>query len=346
MGALRSLGRGLMIGASLLALRWAASRSGWPMSRTTPRWASRAASWARPATVASAVEALGLDEDFPMTVDAVPARLIARFGLAPAGLLLLIAALLPGRRRAAAKTTSAPRDERPKATRARCARRASRPGRSPSAAAPRTPPSIAFASGLLEEAAAYFIEAEEFVARGRDPPRPEPLRRVRRALPPGRASSTPPAASSPAGRAQARRRGATSKAGHKSVAAEMFEKAGDFRRAGDCYAQTDFARHAAKAYVKCNDWKKAAECLDQVIIEESTAPAASDPARQAETRKLVRMAGKLYGRAGQHAKAQASVRAGRAVDSGRRSSRSRTESTSRRRRSSRRAATRSARRRR
>ena len=123
-------------------------------------------------------------------------------------------------------------------------------------------------------------------------------------IPGGGAPCCGPKSSASSGESTSARRGLP-RSGNKSVAAEMFEKAGDFRRAGDCYAQTDFARHAAKAYVKCNEWKKAAECLDQVILEESTGAAASDPARQAETRKLVRMAGDLYGRAGLHSKAQA-----------------------------------------
>jgi tetratricopeptide (TPR) repeat protein len=304
MGALRSLGRGLMIGASLLALALGgvALAIAYAPDHAALGVARRVVSQA--ATVASAVEALGLDEDFPMTVDAFLHGVIARFGLGPAGLLLLIAALLPGRRQEREDKPGAPRDERPKAD-ARALRKARRQAgslaRKGSAA---DAAEYCFASGLLEEAATYFIEAEEFVRAAEIRHDQNRFIECAELYLKGRKFDSAGRIFSQQGEHK-RAAEAYLEAGNKSVAAEMFEKAGDFRRAGDCYAQTDFARHAAKAYVKCNEWKKAAECLDQVIIEESTGAAASDPARQAETRKLVRMAGDLYGRAGLHAKAQA-----------------------------------------
>jgi tetratricopeptide (TPR) repeat protein len=304
MGALRSLGRGLMIGVGVL---WLAAGAialglGYAPDHAAAGIARRVVIQA--ATVASAVEALGLDEDFPMSVDAFLHGPIARFGLAPAGLLLLIAALLPGRGGAGGESEEGVRDERPKAD-ARSLRKARRQG---AALAKRGNPLDAaeycFASGLLDEAAAYFIEGEEYVRAAEIRHDQNRFIECAELYLKGRKFDSAGRIFSQQGEHK-RAAEAYLEAGNKSVAAEMFEKAGDFRRAGDCYAQTDFARHAAKAYVKCNEWKKAAECLDQVIIEESTGAAASDPARQAETRKLVRMAGDLYGRAGQHAKAQA-----------------------------------------
>jgi len=289
MGALRRLGRGLMIGlgvfwlaagAMALALAYAPDHDAVGIARRVVKQA---------ATVASAVEALDLDEDFPMSVDAFLNGPIARFGLAPAGFLLLVAALLPGRRSDDGEEEGAPRDERPKAD-ARALRKARRQG---AALAKRgnalDAAEYCFASGLLEEAAAYFIEGEEYTRAAEIRHDQNRFIECAELYLKGRKFDSAGRIFSQQGEHK-RAAEAYLEAGNKSVAAEMFEKAGDFRRAGDCYAQTDFARHAAKAYVKCGEWKKAAECLDQVIIEESSGAAASDPARQAETRKLVRMA--------------------------------------------------------
>ena len=309
MGALRQLGRWLVVasgvlmlvaGAIALAIVYAPGHAALGIARQLVH---------QTASVLCAIEPLGLDEDFPMSVEAFLHGAIARYGLAPAGLLLLIAALLPGRKQETAEDEEAPNDGHPKAD-ARMLRKARRQA---TALAKRGSPLDAaeycFASGLLEEAATYFIEGEEYVRAAEirhDQNRfiecAELYLKGRKFDSAGRIFS----------QQEEHKRAAEAylEAGNKSVAAEMFEKAGDFRRAGDCYVQTDFARHAAKAYVKCNEWKKAAECLDQVIAEESTGAAASDPARQAETRKLVRMAGDLYGRAGLHGKAQASFERG------------------------------------
>jgi tetratricopeptide (TPR) repeat protein len=305
MGALRSLGRGLMIGVALLWLLAGGVALGLAYAPDHAAAGIGRRVVIQAATVASAVEALGLDEEFPMSVDAFLHGAIARYGLGPAGLLLLIAALLPGRRGdGEEEKTGAPRDERPKAD-PRALRKArrqaaslSRKGSAADAA------EYAFASGLLEEAAGYFIEAEEYVRAAEIRHDQNRFIECAELYLKGHKFDSAGRIFSQQGEHK-RAAEAYLEAGNKTVAAEMFEKAGDFRRAGDCYAQTDFARHAAKAYVKCNEWKKAAECLDQVIIEESTGAAASDPARQAETRKLVRMAGDLYVRAGLQAKAQA-----------------------------------------
>jgi tetratricopeptide (TPR) repeat protein len=239
-----------------------------------------------------------------MSVEAFLQGVIARFGLAPAGLLLLLAALLPGRGGQGVEEAEGPHDERPKAD-ARALRKARRQGatlaRKGSAL---DAAEYCFASGLLEEAASYFIEAEEFVRAAEIRHDQNRFIECAELYLKGRKFDAAGRIFSQQGEHK-RAAEAYLEAGNKSVAAEMFEKAGDFRRAGDCYAQTDFARHAAKAYVKCGEWKKAAESLEQVIVEESTGAAAADPARQAETRKLVRMAGDLYGRAGMQAKAQA-----------------------------------------
>jgi tetratricopeptide (TPR) repeat protein len=304
-GALRQLGRYLVIGSSLLLLvaggvalgiAYAPDHAALGIARQLVHQA---------ASVLCAIEPLGLDEAFPMSVHAFLEGPIARYGLAPAGLLLLIGALLPGRKSEEGREDGdAPRDERPQGD-ARMLRKARKQaGALSKKGSPHDAAEYAFASGLLEEAAGYFIEAEEFVRAAEIRHDQNRFLECAELYLKGKKFDSAGRIFSQQGEHK-RAAEAYLEAGNKSVAAEMFEKAGDFRRAGDCYAQTDFARHAAKAYVKCNEWKKAAECLDQVILEESTGAAASDPARQAETRKLVRMAGDLYGRAGLHTKAQA-----------------------------------------
>ncbi|MEM7408624.1 MAG: protein kinase [Myxococcota bacterium] len=89
-----------------------------------------------------------------------------------------------------------------------------------------------------------------------------------------------------------------------SVAAEMYEKAGADRKAAECFEKCDFPRHAAKAYIRCEDWLAAARCLEQVMAEEGTGHV-NDPKKAAEYAKLVRMTGNLYERAGQFDRAQA-----------------------------------------
>ncbi len=93
-------------------------------------------------------------------------------------------------------------------------------------------------------------------------------------------------------------------AGNKSVAAEMYEKAEQWRKAGECYEDSDFQRHAAKAWVRCAEWARGAACLEAVIIDDLAGAGHGDTKKQNETRKLVRMAGDLYSRAGEDEKAQ------------------------------------------
>jgi eukaryotic-like serine/threonine-protein kinase len=92
------------------------------------------------------------------------------------------------------------------------------------------------------------------------------------------------------------------KAGLKSVAAEMFEKGGNHRQAADCYLETEFLRHAAANFVKCKAWRDAAECLETVFREEG-GRSLMDPKKTAEMAKLVRQAGKLFLKAQDHEKA-------------------------------------------
>ncbi len=97
--------------------------------------------------------------------------------------------------------------------------------------------------------------------------------------------------------------------GSTSVAAEMYEKGGNMRQAAKCYKQADFLRHAAAAYVKCKDWLAAAECLEQVYGEESLRNKGDAKFHQ-DLVKLVMQAGKLFRRAEQPDKALAILERG------------------------------------
>lgn len=106
------------------------------------------------------------------------------------------------------------------------------------------------------------------------------------------------------------------KCDHKSVAAEMFEKAGQYREAANCYRETDFLRHAAAMYVKCKDWQLAAQSLETVFVEEGGG-GGHDPKKAADMAKLVRQAGKLFLKAEQPDKAlEIFVRGGCALEAG------------------------------
>jgi tetratricopeptide (TPR) repeat protein len=85
----------------------------------------------------------------------------------------------------------------------------------------------------------------------------------------------------------------------------MYEKAGEFRKAGECFEECEFHRHAAQAYVHAHDWTRAAKALETVINEEGArVGSGQDPARARELRKLVLQGGKLYEQAGDLAAAQ------------------------------------------
>ena len=93
------------------------------------------------------------------------------------------------------------------------------------------------------------------------------------------------------------------KANSKSVAAEMYEKAGDHKHAAECYREVDFLRHAAQAYVKCKSWLLAAAVPRRAASPRKATKMHGDAAKEAEIRKLVLNAGKLYQRSREPEKA-------------------------------------------
>lgn len=166
-----------------------------------------------------------------------------------------------------------------------------------------------FQNGLMEEAARYFIEAGAFdrageVRHGQN----RPLEAAELYL---KAKKFGTAGAMFADQKEfARAAEAYEQGGNHSVAAELFEKLEDWNKAATCYEAAGFPRHAARAYIKSNQWRKAATCLEEVITESMTGAGASDPKRQAETRKLVLKAAELYQRVEDLKKAQAILERG------------------------------------
>ena len=258
-----------------------------------------------------AIDALGLPEDLSDRVQTALSQVPLRYGLAPAGLVLLIAGLLPG-------SGAGPPAEHPdgapeefilaidKKTVNRARREAKTIAKSGD---PLHAAELCFQNGLMDEAATYYIQADEPIRAAEI--RHDQNRFVESAELYLKAGSYESAGSIFSQQEEhARAADAYAKAGNKSVAAEMYEKAEDFLHAAQCYEESEFHRHAAKAYVRCEEWTKAAECLDQVILEEMTSGGGSDARREAETRKLVRMAGDLYVRSRLPEKAEAVLERG------------------------------------
>src|SRR5262245_7658462 len=226
--------------------------------------------------------------------------------LAPLGLVLLVAQALAGRRRIAEAAPAAAGqtlhmavlDGRQQRRVAKQAAGLARAGRALEAA------ELCFASGMLEEAAEYFLEGDEIVRAAEI--RHGQGRHVESAELYLKAGRPETAARIFADQQDwARSASAYVEAGNLSVAAEMFEKANDFRKAADCYARSEIPRQAASAYARCGDWRRAAECLEEVIREGLAGVGHGDPQRRAELKKLVLRAGELYQKAQLPARAEA-----------------------------------------
>ena len=258
----------------------------------------------------ASVEALGLPEDLPERVETALAGVLLRYTLLPLGLVVLVVTLLPGRGAAKAGGGEAEAFDARMVTDPRELRKARKLA---SAIARKGDPAdaaeICFASGLLDEAANYFIAAEEFVRAAEI--RHDQNRFLESAELYEKAGRYE-AAGHVFGQQSEFQRAADCyvQAGNPSVAGEMFEKAKDFRRAANCYVEAGFSRAAAEAYEKCDMWEQAATCFEEVILEERTGSGGSDPRKEAEIRKLVRRAGHLYERTGRDAKAQAVLEKG------------------------------------
>jgi tetratricopeptide (TPR) repeat protein len=264
--------------------------------------------------VVRGMSSTGLPRDFAVTLEEWAAGTALRFVLAPMGLVLLVGAALPWRRKqpaaadeeetAEAREGVAPIDKRLVKKTQKQAVAVAKKGQVLDAA------EMLFSAGLLDKAADYFVQAGEFVRAAEI--RHDQNRFLESAelyLQGGKLESAGVifAQQEEYGRAAE----CYLKAGGKSVAAEMFEKAGDFQRAGDCFREVEFLRHAAQNYVKCKAWRPAAECLEEVCKGEALkVRGTADPKKHAELKKLVRQAGKLYERAGDSERALAVLERG------------------------------------
>ena len=203
----------------------------------------------------SAVEALGLPVDSAHRAERALGIPLLRLGLAPFGLVLLVAALLPGRSRSLPETAPehteeqareeiAPVDPKEQKKAQKTAAGIAKKGRPLEAA------EYAFASGLLDQAAHYFIDAQELVRAAEI--RHDQNRFMESAELYLKAERYDSAGSIFSQQEEYGRAGeAYLLAGNKSVAAEMFERGEEFKRAADCYAESGFPREAAKAYIRC-----------------------------------------------------------------------------------------------
>ncbi len=231
---------------------------------------------------------------------------LVQYGLPLLGLVLLVAALLPGRTRFVAHDGDdpgalvedlAPIEKKAQKKAVKQAAAMARAGQHLEAA------ELCFQSGRMNEAAKFYIDAGELIRAAEI--RHDQKRFVESAELYMQAGSHDSAGAIFAQHEEWKRAAeAYAEAGNHSVAAEMYEKAEDWRNAAQSYETSGFARQAAKAWVRSKHWLRAGNCLEQVIIESMGVGGQSDARAQAETRKLVRMAGDLFTRAGADDRAQ------------------------------------------
>jgi tetratricopeptide (TPR) repeat protein len=240
-------------------------------------------------------EGYGVRRDFAVTCEEWVAETFLRFVLLPVGLVLLafVVGLLGRRRDEIVETERDEDSEQAVQTDKRFARKIvkqahalKKQGKIDEAA------ELLWTHELLDEAAAVFVEAGEFIRAA------EIRHDQNRFLESAELhlqGENYEAAGSIFGQQEEWSQAAHCylKADLKSVAAEMFEKAENFTEAADCYRETEFMRHAAAMYVKCRSWRKAADCLETVFVDEG-GKSMMDPKKTAEMSKLVRQAGKLF----------------------------------------------------
>ena len=230
-----------------------------------------------------------------------------RYGLAPAGLGLLLAGFLWGRGRPlpadaetageAGDTFVVPIDKKARKKAQRQAAALAKAGRFFEAA------ELCFHNQLMDAAAEHYVAAEEWIRAAEI--RHDQNRFLECAdlyLEAGSYDSAGAILSQQ--EAWGRAAEAYAAGGNNSVAAEMYEKDENWTRAAECYEKSDFPRHAARAWVRCGEWLRAATNLEAVVVELRTGVGLGDSKRRAEFRRLVQMASQLYLRASEDGKAQ------------------------------------------
>lgn len=300
--ALRGIAKGLLLvlGSLLLIVGGFALANG---------LAPDAVAGARSAVLDAALERAmnGGPADLHETVESALDNALVQYGATLLGLVLLIGGLLPGKA-ALPPEESGDDAEAPVAHVATIEKKVQKKAVKQAGALAKAgrhleAAELCFQNGRMDEAAKFYVEAGELIRAAEI--RHDQKRFIDSAELYMQAGSYDSAGAIFAQQEEWERAAdAYVEAGNKSVAAEMYEKAEAWRKAGECYEASDFQRHAAKAWVRCADWARGAACLEAVIIDDLSGAGMGDTKKQNETRKLVRMAGDLYTRAGEDEKAQ------------------------------------------
>jgi tetratricopeptide (TPR) repeat protein len=244
---------------------------------------------------AAALGPFGLSGDPREVIAGIQSGFAMRFIAAPAGLVALVAALLPGSPRLSESEMSEGGTLSPESNSGMLRKARNHAGKLAKRDGALAAAEYCFDGGLMKEAAEYFIEAEQWT-------RAAEIRHDEGLFIESAELYMKGERFDAAGRifAQQDEHGragdAYYRAGNHGIAAELFEKAGAHLKAAEAYDSSGYSRQAAQAYVKCGKWEKAAICLEQNISEESTG-GHSDGVKSAAVQKLVRMAGNLFERA-------------------------------------------------
>jgi tetratricopeptide (TPR) repeat protein len=242
----------------------------------------------------------GLPERILTALSDSPLRLV----LAPVGLVVLIASLLPGRARESEVEEGDDRFSEPEVGDKALRKTKKQAAAIAKKGVPIEAAELCFAVGLLEEAAGYFVDAGELLRAAEI--RHDQNRFLESADLYAKAGSHDSAASI---YAQQNEHGRAAEAyahiGSFSLAAESFERAGDHRRAAECFEKAEFPRDAAKAYGRCEQWLKAARCLEREIVDMGSLGAGQNPEKEADLQNLYRATGGFYEMAGELERAEA-----------------------------------------
>jgi tetratricopeptide (TPR) repeat protein len=233
-----------------------------------------------------------------------------RFVLAPAGLVLLVSMLLPGRGRKsfeekfdAAMQAPIEADKKGQRRARKQAAGIARKGMPLEAA------ELCLTANLTDEAAGYFIEASEFVRAAEI--RHDQNRFVESAELYTKGGQHDAAATIYAQQNEpARAAECYVKSNNLGLAAEAFEKAGDMLRAAQCFDKAEIPREAARCYAASKRWADTARCLEAEILDLGTAGSLAGSQKQEDLARLHKAAGDAYQRAGDLAKAQAILEKG------------------------------------
>ncbi len=237
----------------------------------------------------------------PVALEVLLAGPVGRFALLPVGVGLLAGpAVLRRRRRGPAgeEEDGGPAGQTEPRLGFRARRRIRRQARRLAAAAgPTAAAELLFDAGLLDDAAARFLEAGEKVRAAEvRTQQGRPLEAAALYREAGRLET--------AGHLYAQEgepltaAECFAEAGCHGLAAEALEAGGDHAAAGRHYLEAGYLRHAARAFVRARDWLPAAEAIEAVVAEESRR-AAGNPRREKELSVLVQKGARLFEEAGE-----------------------------------------------